>query len=52
VSREKDIVNVISLKALDPQLNKHLRVKMQDRDEILCRDLAEGCIDRIYYDRE
>jgi len=52
VSREKDIVNVISLKALDPELNKHLRVKLQDRDEILCRDLAEGCVDRIYYDRE
>jgi hypothetical protein len=52
VSREKDIVNVISLRALDPELNKHLRVKMQDSNEVLCRDLAEGCIDRIYYGRE
>jgi hypothetical protein len=52
VSREKDIVNVISLRALDPELKKHLQVKMQDTNEILCRDLAEGCIDRIYYGRE
>jgi hypothetical protein len=52
VSREKDIVNVISLRALDPELNKHLQVKMQDSNELLCRDLAEGCIDRIYYGRE
>ena len=52
VSREKDIVNVISLHALDPELKKHLQVKMKDSAEILCRDLAEGCIDRIYYDRE
>ncbi len=52
VSREKDIVNVISLHALDPELNKHLQVKIQDSAEVLCRDLAQGCIDRIYYGRE
>jgi hypothetical protein len=52
VSREQDIVNVISLHALDPGLDKHLQVKLQDGDEILCRDLGQGCIDRIYYDRE
>ena len=52
VSREKDIVNVISLHALDPDLKKHLQVKMMDGGEILRRDLGEGCIDRIYYDRE
>jgi hypothetical protein len=52
VSREKDIVNVISLHALDPELKKHLQVKIKDSAEILCRDLAEGCIDRIYYGRE
>jgi hypothetical protein len=28
------------------------KVKMMDSSEILCRDLGEGCIDRIYYDRE
>jgi hypothetical protein len=26
-------------------------VKTKDRGELLCRDLGEGCIDRIYYDR-
>ena len=51
VSREKDIVNVLSLHALDPELDKHLQVKLKDGNEILCRDLGEGCIDRIYYDR-
>lgn len=51
VSREKDIVNVISLKTLDPDLKNHLQVKMKDSGEPLCRDLAEGCIDRIFYDR-
>lgn len=52
VSREKDIVNVISLHALDPELNKRLKVKMQDSNEVLCGDLGQGCIDRIYYGRE
>jgi hypothetical protein len=51
VSREKDIVNVISLHALDPKLDKHLQVKLKDSNEVLCGDLGEGCIDRIYYDR-
>ncbi len=51
VSREKDIVNVISLHALDPELKKRLQVKLQG-GETLCRDLGEGCVDRIYYDRD
>jgi hypothetical protein len=51
VSREKDIVNVLSLHALDPELDKHLQVKLKDSNEVLCRDLGEGCIDRICYDR-
>ena len=51
VAREKDVVNVISLHALDPELNKHLQVKTKDKNEVLCRDLGEGCIDRIYYER-
>jgi len=51
VAREKDIVNVLSLHALDPELDKHLQVKLKDSNEVLCRDLGEGCIDRIYYDR-
>jgi hypothetical protein len=51
VSREKDILNVISLKALDPELDKHLRVKMFEGDKVLCRDLGSGCEDGIFYDR-
>jgi hypothetical protein len=51
VSREKDIVNVISLHALDPDLDKHLRVILTEHDEILCEDLGKTCIDRIFYDR-
>jgi hypothetical protein len=51
VAREKDIVNVIALHALDPELKKHLQVKQKDSGEVLCRDLGEGCIDRIFYDR-
>ena len=51
VTREKDVVNVISLHALDPELKKHLQVKTKERNELLCRDLGEGCIDRIFYDR-
>jgi hypothetical protein len=51
VAREKDVVNVIALHGLDPELNKHLQVRMKEKNEVLCRDLGEGCIDRIYYDR-
>jgi hypothetical protein len=51
VSREKDIVNVISLHTLDPDLDKHLRVMLIERDEVLCEDLGKACINRIFYDR-
>jgi hypothetical protein len=51
VSREKDIVNVISLHAIDPDLDKHLRVTLMGRDEVLCDDLGKACIDHIFYDR-
>jgi len=50
VSREKDIVNVISLKALDPELEKHLKVQIYDSDKILCEDIGERCNDDIYHD--
>jgi hypothetical protein len=51
VSREKDVVNVISLKALDPTLSKHLSVKIYQGDKVLCRDLGNGCEAGIFYDR-
>ena len=52
VSREKDIVNVISLKELDPKLEKRLRVKIYQGERVLCPDLGTGCEDRIFYERE
>lgn len=51
VMREKDIVNVISLKGTDAELNKHTRVKLFQQDTVLCDDLARGCTDGIFYQR-
>lgn len=51
VSREKDIVNVISLNALDPILNQHIKVQLFESPEVLCPDIATGCDHRIFYDR-
>jgi hypothetical protein len=51
VSREKDIVNVISLNALDPILNNHIKVQLFESPEVLCPDIATGCDHRIFYDR-
>jgi hypothetical protein len=52
VSREKDIVNVISLKALDPDLDKHIKVQLFENPKVLCPDIATGCDQRIFYSRE
>jgi hypothetical protein len=52
VTREKDIVNVISLKALDPKLDKHTKVRIFKGDKVLCQDLGKGCEPGIFYDRE
>jgi len=51
VSREKGAVNVISLKDLDPDLNKHTRVKVFRSDSVLCQDIGAGCINTIFYGR-
>ena len=51
VWRRKGTVNVISLKSLDPNLDKHTSVKdFQDRS-VLCRDIGTGCIKQIFYGR-
>jgi hypothetical protein len=42
VSREKDFVNVISLKALDPGLDKHIKVQLFEGTKVLCADIATG----------
>jgi hypothetical protein len=52
VTREKDIVNVMSLKALDPNLDKHTKVRIFKSDEVLCQDIGKGCKSGIFYDRE
>lgn len=51
VSREKGTVNVISLKKLDPDLDKHTSVKDFSSHAVLCRDIAKGCIKTIFYGR-
>jgi hypothetical protein len=51
VSREKGAVNVISLKGLDPDLEKHTRVKVFHSDSVLCRDIGAACIGTVFYGR-
>ncbi len=52
VTREKDVVNVISLKALDPKLDRHTKVKIYKGDKVLCEDIGKGCDPAIFYSRE
>jgi hypothetical protein len=51
VSREKDTVNIISLKTIDPDLDKPTIVKDADNHAVLCADIATGCIKTIFYGR-
>jgi hypothetical protein len=51
VSREKDTVNIISLKKIDPQLDTPTSVKDADSHATLCADIAKGCIKTIFYGR-
>ncbi len=51
VSREKSAVNVISLKDLDPDLDKHTSVKVFRSDSVLCQDIGAACIGTIFYGR-
>ena len=51
VSREKGVVNVISLKALDANLEKHVKVRSFEGDKVLCGDIGAGCIAEIFYER-
>jgi hypothetical protein len=51
VSREKGTVNIISLKKLDPGLDKHTSVRDFDSHAVLCQDIATGCIKAIFYGR-
>lgn len=51
VSREKTTVNVISLKAIDAELNNQTKVRVFDGDKMLCDDIGKGCIAGIFYER-
>jgi hypothetical protein len=51
VSREKGMVNIISLKTIDPDLDKPTSVKDADNHAVLCADIAKGCIKTIFYGR-
>ena len=52
VSREKDIVNVISLHELDPKLDHRLAVKLEDGKKVLCEDVNKRCDGGIFYDND
>jgi hypothetical protein len=51
VSRQKGAVNVISLKNIDPNLDKHTSVKEFQTNAVLCNDIGSGCIKTIFYGR-
>ncbi len=51
VSREKGTVNVISLKKLDPGLDKHTKVQDFESYSVLCNDIGNGCSKGIFYGR-
>jgi hypothetical protein len=43
---------VISLNALDPGLDRHIKVQLFEGAKVLCPDIATGCDQRIFYSRE
>jgi hypothetical protein len=52
VSREPDVVNVISLHELDPKLDKPLAVKLEEGKKLLCEDVNKRCDAGIFYDND
>lgn len=51
VVRQKGTVNVVSLKAIDPDLDKHTRVIESRNGKVLCEDIAAGCVKQIFHGR-
>jgi hypothetical protein len=49
VTREKRTVNVVSLKKIDPDLDKHTKVVDAQSRAVLCDDIAKGCVKTIFY---
>jgi hypothetical protein len=52
VSREKDVVNVISLHALDPKLDRPLAVRLEESNKVLCAHVDKRCDAGIFYDND
>jgi hypothetical protein len=52
VARDKGVVNVISLHALDPKLDHPLAVKLEDGKKVLCQDVNKRCDASIFYDND
>lgn len=51
VARQKGAVNVVSVKSIDPDLDKHTRVTEGQNGAVLCEDIAAGCVKQIFYGR-
>lgn len=51
VSHQSGVVNVISLKNVDPTLDRHINVIESRSQSVLCEDVARGCFPRIFYGR-
>jgi hypothetical protein len=49
VSRSKGLVNVISIKKIDPELKTPTRVEDSGSHAVLCKDIATGCVPQIFY---
>jgi hypothetical protein len=50
VSREKDVVNVISLHELNP--DRPLAVKLEESKKVLCEDVNKRCDASIFYNND
>jgi hypothetical protein len=51
VSREKGTVNVISLKRLDPGLDRQTKVRISESRAVICEDIDNSCRKGIFYGR-
>jgi hypothetical protein len=51
VLRDEGVVNVISLKGIDPELSKNTKVEDFQSGVLLCDNIGGGCIAKIFYGR-
>jgi hypothetical protein len=52
VTREPDVVNVISLHEIDARLDRPLAVKLDESKKVLCEDVNKRCSAGIFYDND